>query len=297
MVLDEYRDHAEPLLGRLASYFAQTHPDTMTWLAFAFALLAGISFFGTNFVGETGLVLLIVAAALIFTSATFDALDGVVARLRKMASVRGDFLDHVLDRYADVSIIGGISISAFCDFRIGLLAILGVVFASYMGTQAQAVGIRRNYRGLLARADRLVMLIAAPVVQVAIENSKWIGWVQPDHRIHFELNGFAFPLSIIELMMIWFAIAGNVTAVQRAITTWGDLKKNEREDAKDKRGEDEEKLNNKKSDIEERERVLKERESKIVEKIKELEERINKMAKLAKELNETKKNIEEKEKK
>jgi archaetidylinositol phosphate synthase len=250
MVLDEYRGHADPLLTRIAGYFAQTHPDTMTWLAFAFALLAGITFFGTNFVGETGLVLLVLAAALIFSSATFDALDGVVARLRKMASVRGDFLDHVLDRYADVSIIGGISVSSFCDFRIGLLAILGVVFASYMGTQAQAVGIRRNYRGLLARADRLVMLIAAPIVQVAIENSKWIGWIQPDHRIHFELNGFAFPLSIIELMMIWFAIAGNVTAIQRAVTTWGDLKKKERADAKEGRGDDEEKLNNKKSDIE-----------------------------------------------
>lgn len=250
MVLDEYRGHADPLLGRLASYFAQTHPDTMTWLAFAFALLAGLTFFTTNFVGEAGLVLLFVAAALIFASATFDALDGVVARLRKMASLRGDFLDHVLDRYADVSIIGGISVSPFCDFRIGLLAILGVVFASYMGTQAQAVGIKRNYRGLLARADRLVMLIAAPLAQMAIEMSKWIGWIQPDHRIHFELNGFSFPLSVIELMMIWFAIAGNATAIQRATSTWGDLKKKERAEAKSKQSEDDPKLNNKKGDIE-----------------------------------------------
>ena len=232
MVLDEYRDHAEPLLGRIAGYFAQTHPDTMTWLAFAFALLAGLTFFATNFAGEPGLLLLFVAAAFIFVSATFDALDGVVARLRKMASARGDFLDHVLDRYADVSIIGGISVSPFCDFRIGLLAILGVVFASYMGTQAQAVGIRRNYRGLLARADRLVLLIAAPIIQMAIEMSKWLGWIQSDHRIHFEVAGYPIALSVIEIMMIWFAIAGNATAIQRAVTTWGDLKKNEAEEKK-----------------------------------------------------------------
>ncbi len=229
MVLEDYRESAEPYLTPLAKWFVHTHPDTMTWLAFLLALLAGLTFHATTYLGERGLLLLLPASAFIFLSALFDALDGRVARMRKMESRRGDFLDHVLDRYADVAIIGGISASPFCDFRIGLLAIIGVVFSSYMGTQAQAVGIKRNYRGLLARADRLVLLIAAPLAQMGIEMSSWIGWIGPDHRFHFSIGPYPIALSIIEVMMVWFAIAGHTTAVQRALTTWGDLKRMEGE--------------------------------------------------------------------
>ncbi|MGQ9583718.1 MAG: CDP-alcohol phosphatidyltransferase family protein [Thermoplasmatota archaeon] len=227
MVLEDYRERADPYLTPVAKWLVHTHPNTMTWLAFLIALLAGLTFHATTYIGERGLLLLLPGSALIFLSALFDALDGKVARMRKMESRRGDFLDHVLDRYADVAIIGGISASPFCDFRIGLLAIIGVVFSSYMGTQAQAVGVKRNYGGLLARADRLVLLIAAPLAQLAIEMSSWLGWVGADHRVHFSVGAHPMALSIIELMMVWFAIAGHTTAVQRALTTWKDLKRME----------------------------------------------------------------------
>ena len=222
MVLEDYRDQADPYLNPIAQWLVRTHPNTMTWLAFAFAVMAGAAFLSTNFMGWFATYMLFLCAAFIFFNAVFDALDGKVARLAKLESKRGDFLDHVLDRYADFFIIGGITVSPFCDFRIGILAILGVFFASYMGTQAQAVGIKRNYGGLLARADRLVLLCVAPLVQMALEVFKLI---DASHRI--DLVYYNIHLSIIEFVMIWFAIAGNTTAIQRAWTTWNDLKKKE----------------------------------------------------------------------
>ena len=95
----------------------------------------------------------------------FDAIDGKVAKLTNRATARGDFLDHALDRYADVFMVGALALSSWCRPGIGLLAIVGVFLTSYMGTQAQAIGHKRDYSGFLGRADRLALLIVFPVIQ------------------------------------------------------------------------------------------------------------------------------------
>ena len=119
-------------------------------------------------------------------------------------------LDHVLDRYADIIMIGSVAVSAWCSPYIGILAIIGVLLTSYMGTQCQAMGAGRLYSGLLGRADRVVLLTLAPIVQVilmAITGSAWI--TIGDYSI-----------TIFGIVMLWFAIIGNLTAVQRAIKIW-----------------------------------------------------------------------------
>lgn len=226
MVLEDYREQADPYLNPIASYFVHTHPNTMTWLAFVFAVLAGLTFVATNFLGQFSTYALFLAASLIFLNAIFDALDGKVARLSKRVSKRGDFLDHVLDRYADLFIIGGMTISPFCDPWIGVLAIVGVIFASYMGTQAQAVGVKRDYSGLLGRSDRLVLLIFVPLIQMFLE---LVRLLPSSHHFPVAVAGVTVNLSVIEIMMIWFAIAGNATAIQRASSTWKELTKRETE--------------------------------------------------------------------
>ena len=126
------------------------------------------------------------------------------------SSKRGDLLDHVLDRYADVIMIGSVAVSAWCSPYIGILAIIGVLLTSYMGTQCQAIGAGRLYSGLLGRADRVVLLTLAPIVQViymAITDSAWIAIGD-------------YSITIFGIVMLWFAIIGNLTAVQRAIKIW-----------------------------------------------------------------------------
>jgi archaetidylinositol phosphate synthase len=94
------------------------------------------------------------------------------------------------------------------------LLIIGVLLTSYMGTQAQAIGAPRLYAGLLGRADRVVLSTLFPFIQVIM---CLVGYGS------FEIAGF--DICWMEIMMIWFAVVGNATAIQRAIITWRNLSK------------------------------------------------------------------------
>lgn len=174
-------------------------------ISLVFAFLAGISF---SLEEETFLLL---ASAMVALNGFFDALDGEVARLVQKASSRGDFVDHVIDRYADVFMLAGIAIGFYCEPLIGLFALIGVMLASYMGTQAQALGLRREYGGILGRADRLLLLIVIPIIQYFLISSE-VDWA---------LDIFGYTL--ISWMMIYFGLAGNITALQRAYLIWRSL--------------------------------------------------------------------------
>ena len=203
MVLDRYRGVADRFLVPVARRLIGVDPNAVSWVAFIAAVGAGIGFYlgGSWFLG--------LALLLILGNSYLDALDGKIAKLAGKASARGDFLDHVLDRYADVFMLGGVAFGAYCRLWIGTLALLGVLLTSYMGTQAQAVGQGRAYGGILGRADRLVLLFLGGLLQ-------WL--FAPSGGYVLGIGGIAF--SPLEWFMVLFAVLGHLTAVQRAIATW-----------------------------------------------------------------------------
>ena len=176
MVADNFREIGTRLLTPLARNFP-LDPMGISLLSLATAIGAGYCFSQA----EAGSVLLLFAAGLVFLTALLDALDGIVARIRDLASKQGDLVDHTLDRVADVIILGGIALGPLVNERAGFAALLGVLLLSYMGTQAQALGAGRVYSGLLGRADRLVLLMAVPVIQyfftAPIEGEYLITWM------------------------------------------------------------------------------------------------------------------------
>ncbi|MCD6369897.1 MAG: CDP-alcohol phosphatidyltransferase family protein [Thermoplasmata archaeon] len=195
MVLNKYRKNVDSLLTKLAKPFLRVKPNTVTLVSLLFAFLGGPSFYLTKF--SSGYLFL--AFLFILLSALMDALDGKIARLRKLSSRRGDFLDHLVDRYADTMIIVGIALSPYSTPLFGLFALTGVYLTSYIGTQAQAVGLKRIYGGLLGRADRMLILIILPLVQYF-----WWG--------HY--------FSISSWVLLLFAILGHLTALQRIWNAW-----------------------------------------------------------------------------
>jgi len=73
-----------------------------------------------------------------------------------------------------------------------------------MGTQSQAVGHKRDYTGLLGRADRMVLLIFAPVIQ----------------HVLLQFNyGLPYGISLLEWVLVYLAVMGNITAIQRFVST------------------------------------------------------------------------------
>ncbi len=212
MVLDSKRDKVEFIMLPMARLLSRFNPNTISWASFVVACVAGLLIFLSP---RNWALLLPLSALAVLASGFLDAVDGKVARLTGRASKRGDLLDHILDRYSDVMMIGAVAVSSWCNPYIGMLAIIGVLLTSYMGTQSQAVGAGRLYAGLLGRADRVVLLTAAPLVQALF----MLIFAGSSGRIFLGVY-----LSVFEIVMLWFAVVGNITAVQRAVEIWRKMK-------------------------------------------------------------------------
>ena len=170
VVADDYRDFGTKILTPLAKRIP-IGPMGISFLSLLTAIGAGFSFFMADLenisigLHRRGALWLLIGALMVFLTAVLDALDGMVARFRKISSRRGDLIDHTLDRVADIIIVGGIALGPLVDITVGFAAIIGILMLSYMGAQAQAVGAGREYAGLLGRADRLVILVMVPIIQ------------------------------------------------------------------------------------------------------------------------------------
>jgi phosphatidylglycerophosphate synthase len=209
MVAESYRARVAPYVERLSRPFLGWSPNALSTFALGLAVGAGVV---SLLVRWTTPLLFLPVALMIFSSGVFDVLDGAVARRTHRASLRGDFVDHVFDRYADVAIVIGLAVSGFAYVPLGLLALVSLLLTSYMGTQAQAVGQGRLYAGLLGRADRLLILAAAAFLEFDLSLPWPWAPTEPLSRIH--LYGVTF--TVIDLAFAYFVIAGQWTAASRA---------------------------------------------------------------------------------
>ncbi len=141
----------------MARLFAKTKvtPNQMTWAAFGIALLSFISFiFGQNIIG----------GLLVQLSSIVDGVDGSLARLKGMTSTFGGFLDSVLDRYADILIILGLTIWSLSHetypgiWQVGFLAIAGTICLSYTRARISPEHQHLFDKGLKSLASRDIRL-------------------------------------------------------------------------------------------------------------------------------------------
>ena len=219
MVLDSMRSQVDFTISPVAKLFKNVSPNVISWIGLIIALISGIVL-ALSFEHH---IFLIIGAILVIVSGYFDALDGKVAKLFNKCTKKGDYLDHVFDRFADVFMIGGIAFSGWCDPYLGIVAIVGTLLTSYMGTQAQAVGAPRLYAGLLGRADRVVLSTLFPIIQyifLFVANGDFAYFT-------ITIGDWTHDLYWLEIMMLWFAVVGNITAIQRAIVTWKNMSKME----------------------------------------------------------------------
>jgi len=193
MTLDRFRWVADRALGPFvgAARTVGLSPNGVSVLAFLLAVGAG----GVYAFAAGRPLLYLAGAVLVFLNGWLDLVDGALARELEVASSAGDLLDHVLDRYADIIIIVGLA-AGVERWALGIAAVTGVLMTSYLGTQAQAVGLDRVYGGLLGRADRLALV--GLVTGVA-------AFVRP----------VGFGLDPVGWLLVVFAVVGHLTAVQR----------------------------------------------------------------------------------
>lgn len=194
-------------------------PNALSIISFIFSVFAGILYYlsGLNIADYPhAYYLLLIAGICVLINSGFDALDGSLARQKSIDSKRGDFLDHVIDRYADVFIISGLVFGNYCPWTVGIIALAGVLLTSYLGTQAQAMDIGRYYGGIMGRADRLILILMATF-------SEFIYIVYNNHPI--SVFGFSF----LGWCLIIIAAGSHITAFQRIYHIWSLLGKEEKE--------------------------------------------------------------------
>jgi len=115
----------------------------------------------------------IAAGLLVQLSSIVDGVDGSLARLKGMTSTFGGFLDSVLDRYADIVVVLGLTLWSLANeaypgiWLVGFLAATGTVCVSYSRAR---IGTNHQHRfdsGLQSAASRDIRLLVIAVGAVA----------------------------------------------------------------------------------------------------------------------------------
>ena len=189
----------EPIVVKMGNL----DPSILTWTSLVIAIIAFVLLAEAQF-DETGGLMIIGGIVLIIVAGIFDALDGALARHQGTDGPYGDFLDHTIDRVVDVGLLVALGMNAAFvdDMSSGSMAALLTLMGSYMGTQAQSVGLGRIYGGF-SRADRLVItmigLLAAAVQAITDTNGissnsihEYFDWIILGNS---ELNGITFAIA------------------------------------------------------------------------------------------------------
>ncbi len=193
MVSDSFRPRAQKAIDALSKPFMRFRPNTISAVSFFLAVAAGFFYY-------TGSYFLALSFIALLLSSILDAVDGNVARKRHMQSKKGDLVDHFLDRFSDIAVITGMALSAYGSLLVGFFALEGVMITSYMGTQSQALQLKRDYSGILGRSDRLILIMLFTLIQLFLPFS----WA---------LYSLAVTPTVI--LLVIFAVGGNITAVTR----------------------------------------------------------------------------------
>jgi CDP-diacylglycerol--glycerol-3-phosphate 3-phosphatidyltransferase len=188
-----------PILDALVRALSHVSADVLTMTGLALTGVASAFFALSGGPGYASPALLRVGGAIALVAAVFDMLDGRVARARGRGTKFGAFLDSTMDRYSDMLLYMGLLILYARLERTGLMVLVWVAaFGSFMTSYARARAeslIPRCPVGLMERPERIVLVIAGAL-----------------------LNKMVAVLWII-------AILSNVTAIQRVVYTYVELKR------------------------------------------------------------------------
>jgi phosphatidylglycerophosphate synthase len=133
---------------------AGIHPDSISYASIVAAAAAAFCFW------KSGLHpwLLFVAPLFCYLRLWFNMLDGMVALASGKASWRGEILNDLPDRISDVLIFAGVAHSGWMNPFFGYWAAIFALLTAYVGMFGQAVGVQREFSGVMSKPWRMVTL-------------------------------------------------------------------------------------------------------------------------------------------
>ena len=143
------------------------HPDTISYLSIVASAVAALCFWRAQDYPQ----LLIIAPAFCYLRLWFNMLDGMVALASGKASWRGEILNDLPDRISDVLVFVGVAHSGMCSPFAGYWAAIMAVLTAYVGMFGQAVGVQREFSGIMSKPWRMVTLHIGSWVTLALLSS------------------------------------------------------------------------------------------------------------------------------
>jgi len=168
------------LRGKIARWFEEPASAVLDKLGFTpnLATLTGTAIsVGAGVAAADGRFVL--AGVLVLVGATFDMLDGGIARRTGQVSDRGALLDSVMDRVSEGALLLGLLIfytrSATFDQTLIILAFIafsGSMMVSYVRARAEGLGMKGT-AGFATRPERVVVI----TVTLLINQPDWGLWI------------------------------------------------------------------------------------------------------------------------
>lgn len=133
---------------------AGIHPDVFSYASIVAAGIAAWLFWQSR--THPRYILLAVAFAML--RLWLNMFDGMVALAAGKASKKGEIVNDLPDRVSDVLIFVGVAHSGWCNAFYAYWVAIAAVIVAYVGLFGQAVGVKREFSGVMAKPWRIVAL-------------------------------------------------------------------------------------------------------------------------------------------
>lgn len=183
---------------------ANVHPDSITFSALIISVLGGTAI---AFSSRADLAFLLCSTPLIaFIRTALNALDGMVAVRTGKARPWGEVLNEFCDRLSDIAIFAGIYFSKLANGPLLTGALIALLLSSYLGILSKAAGGKRQFGGVMGKADRMVLLALMGPLAYFLNENRWVS------------------ISVVfDTYCAIVLVASIVTILQRGVRTYVDL--------------------------------------------------------------------------
>lgn len=153
---------------------AGIHPDVFSYASIVAAAVSGVLFWRS----ATNPRYLALAVAFALLRLWLNMFDGMVALAAGKASKKGEIVNDLPDRVSDVLIFVGVAHSGWCNPFLAYGVAIAALIVAYVGLFGQAVGVQREFSGVMAKPWRIVALsIGALLTMILVMSGRpfWSG--------------------------------------------------------------------------------------------------------------------------
>ncbi len=163
---------------------AGIHPDVFSYASIVAAAIAAWLFWASR----THPRYIVIAIAFAMLRLWLNMFDGMVALEAGKASRKGEIVNDLPDRISDVLIFVGIAHSGWCNAFYAYWVAIASVVVAYVGLFGQAVDVRREFSGVMAKPWRIVAVSIGALITMFLvlgDRPYWFGGFSVLDWTHF----------------------------------------------------------------------------------------------------------------